>query len=86
MVCSQECRKECSRRACRIRQARSATAAMLRRAYSGLGAPARPRALRMVALNMSGIACAYSGCRQNGHVNGQSVKLSAAGTTEARGV
>lgn len=42
--------------------------------------------LRTVALNMSGIACAYSGCRQNGHMKGQSVKFSAAGTTDARGV
>ena len=46
----------------------------------------RPMPLRTVALNISGMACAYSGCRQKGHMNGQSVKLSAAGTMDARGL
>ena len=48
--------------------------------------PMRPIPLRTVALNISGIALAYSGCRQKGHMYGQSVKSSSAGTTDALGL
>ena len=48
--------------------------------------PVKPMPLSTVALNMSGMACAYSGCLQKGHRNGHSRKSNAAGTTDARGV
>ncbi len=45
----------------------------------------RPMPFSTVALKMTGMASAYSGCRQKGQAYGQSVRFSAAGTTDARG-
>jgi hypothetical protein len=50
---------------------------------AGASPPVTPMPLRMVALNMTGMAPAYSGCLQKGHMKGQSVRSSLAGTTEA---
>jgi hypothetical protein len=47
--------------------------------------PVIPIPFSTVALNMRGIAPAYIGWRQKGHMNGQSIKLSSAGTRDARG-
>ena len=50
------------------------------------GAPVRPMPLSTVVLTMVGMAWAYRGCRQKGHMKGQAVRSSSAGTTDARGV
>ena len=47
--------------------------------------PVRLMPLRTVALNMVGMAPAYSGCLWNGHMNGSFVRSNAAGNTDARG-